>query len=212
MNLWLNKSCVCWSWNTGQETPDVLNSIIYVAINKNTSITGIPELANNIVTHTSTLGKYQHNQLSCTSPPAMQSALPGGKYSLWLGASLWIGDWCPEESKGITGNDYTWLCPLSFCCCCYHHRFCLPKLYQWGLVRSISKTRYRLWLQCQWHNKWGESESECLCHRYAALGSWRGSILSRDQMMLWFIWGGVTVAGIFQRKCFLQMTGMGCSG
>lgn len=48
-------------------------------MNKNTSITVIPELANNIMTHTNTLGKYQHNQLSCISPPAMQSALPRGE-------------------------------------------------------------------------------------------------------------------------------------
>lgn len=80
-NLWLNKSCVCWSWNSGQETPDVLSSIIYVAINKNTSITVIPEWANNIMTHTSTSGKYQQNQLSCILPPAMQSALPGVTHS-----------------------------------------------------------------------------------------------------------------------------------
>lgn len=85
MNPWPNKSYVCWSWNSGQETPDVPNSIIYVAINKNTSVTVIPELANNIMTHTNTLGKYQHNQLSCISPPAMLSTLPGEKmFSLLL--------------------------------------------------------------------------------------------------------------------------------
>lgn len=85
MNPWPNKSYVCWSWNSGQETPDVPNCIIYVAINKNTSVTVIPELANNIMTHTNTLGKYQHNQLSCIAPPAMLSTLPGEKmFSLLL--------------------------------------------------------------------------------------------------------------------------------
>lgn len=92
MNPWPNKSYVCWSWNSGQETPDVPNSIIYVAINKNTSITVIPELANNIMTHTNTLGKYQHNQLSCISPPAMLSTLLGEKmFSLLLEEPFMLG-------------------------------------------------------------------------------------------------------------------------
>lgn len=171
MNPWLNKSYVCWSWNAGQETPDVLNSIIYVAINKNTSITVIPELANNIMTHTNTLGKYQHNQLSCISPPAMQSSLPGEKvfHCSWSNPThLWL------TNKGTIYNGYTWFCLFLL----LTYRFCLSKLHQRRLVPSISKTRYCLWLQCQWHNKWGESESECLWSSIASLEPWGRDVLN----------------------------------
>lgn len=82
----------------------------------------------------------------------------GGNILFALGATLHLDDWPLRRTKiqlemVTPGFVFFLLLP---------HRFCLPKLYKQGLVRPISETWYRLWLQRQWHDKRGESESECL--------------------------------------------------
>lgn len=211
LNLWLKKSCLCWSWNTGQETLDVLNSIIYVAINKNTSITVIPWVGKQYYDPHKHTGQVSASlaQLHFTSTYAECTAW-GKIFSLLLEQPRHIGDWCQRTKKihlEITTPVFVFFFVL------LPHRFCLPKLYEWGLVRPVSKTWYCLWLQCQWHNKWGKSKSVSVCdHRSAALGPWGRNMLRRNWMMLWFSSGGVIVTGVFQFKWFLQMIRMGSSG
>lgn len=101
MNLWLKKSCVCcWSWNTGQETPDVPNSIIYVAINKNTSITVIPWFGKQYYDPHKHTGQVSTSlpQLHFTSTNAECTAW-GKIFSLLLEQPLHIGDWCQRTKK-----------------------------------------------------------------------------------------------------------------
>lgn len=156
------------------------------------------------MTHTSTLGKYQQNQLSCISPPAMQSALPGATYSPGSRSNptWWL------NPKDTTGNGHTPFCLLLL----LPHRFCVPKLHKWGLVRPVPETWHCLWLQCQRHNQRGQGESECLWPQICCSGALGRNTFRRDWLMLWFNPGGVIAIGGFQHEHFLQMIGSGCSG
>lgn len=125
---------------------------------------------------------------------------PGEKvlHCFWSNPTRW---WL--TNKGTTGNGYNLVLPFLLL---LTYRFCLSKLHQRGLVRSISKTRYRLWLQCQWHNKRGESESECLWPSTASVEPWGRDVLNlinRD-WITWFTPGRVVCMGFLQHKCFFK--------
>lgn len=175
------------------------------AINKNTSITVTPEWTNNIMTHTSTLGKYQQNQLSCTSPPAMQSALPGATYfpGSWSNPTWWLN---PEDNR----YNWKWSYPILSFFIATTQVLCTETV---QVRAGQSRTRDLTLLVATMSTTQPTRPEWVWVSITTVLLLWDPgrNTFRRDWLIMWFKPGGVIAIG-FQHGYLLQMIGSDCSG